>query len=287
MKKQFRIITIIAMAVLVASSFSSCKYKGYKKDRKDDIYYKFYGDVHDTTAMPKTGDLVGFLITLRTEDSTIIPTMPNEMLMDSFYKGDLYSALRLMHVGDSATFILDGKQFYKKFMQTPEYPFGDKPLYADIKLYGQMPKAKYLKLKSEYEVMMKQKQSSESDSISNYVIKNKFTGKPTEDGIYYKMIKKGNGAQPQMMETVQVQYTGKFLNGQVFDSSIQHGQPFSFTLGSHQVIPGWEEAVAMMHVGEKATFVIPSALAYGERGNQVIPPFTPLVFEIELLKIEK
>lgn len=292
-KKNFKLWAIIIGALALVGIIIGIlyatgvlgKYKGFKKDRQTGIYYKFYGDINDTAVMPKTGDLVGILFSLKAGDSLLIPMMPNQMLMDSVYEGDIYAAIRMMHVGDSATFILDGVEFFKNFMNNQEYPFGDDPLYVDVKLYAQMPHDQFVKMQAEYEQMMKSKQAQEESDIKDYVAKNGFSA-PTEEGIYYKTVKKGTGEQPQPMQNVSVHYTGKLLDGTTFDSSLDRGEPFTFTLGANQVIPGWEIAVGKMHVGEKVTVVIPSSLAYGERGNYSIPPFSPLVFDIELLKIE-
>lgn len=276
------VLAIVAIILACMGKFS--KYPGFKKDRATGLYYQFYGDIHDTAAMPKTGDLVGILFSLRAGDSLLIPMMPNEMIMDSLYEGDFYNCIRMMHVGDSATFILNGKEFFQNFMNGQDYPFGDDPLYADIKLYGQLPHDQFVKMQAEYEKAMKEKQGQEEADIQAYVSKNGFSA-PTEEGIYYKTVKKGTGAQPQMMQDVEVHYTGRLLDGTVFDSSVERGETYKFTLGAHQVIPGWEIALSKMHVGEKATVLIPSRLAYGERGNYSIPPFSPLVFDIELINI--
>ena len=111
-----------------------------------------------------------------------------------------------------------------------------------------------------------------------------YNGKPQSPSV--TLTKKGTGEMPQNSQMVKVHYTGKLLDGTVFDSSVERNEPFSFVLGAHQVIPGWEIALSKMHVGEKATVIIPSNLAYGERGNYGIPPFSTLVFDIELLGIE-
>ena len=131
------------------------KYKGYTKDYSKGLYYQFFGDIHDTAAMPKTGDLVGVLFSLRASESILIPMGSNEMLMDSLYDGDIYTALRMMHVGDSASFILDGKKFFKHFMQDTVYQFGNDPLYFDVKLYGRMPAAQFHRL-CDYNTALKQ-----------------------------------------------------------------------------------------------------------------------------------
>lgn len=290
-RKKLWIILAIVLGVLAVAALIYCltggcsKYKGYKKDRTTGIYYQFFGDIHDTAAMPKTGDLVGILFSLRAGDSLLIPMSPNEMLMDSLYEGDIFAAIRMMHVGDSASFILDGPEFFKHFMQDTVYPFGKDPLYFDVKLYGQMPAAQFQQMRAEYEKMMMEKQAEEVESIKKYVADNKIKVEPTPEGIYIVTTKKGTGAQPQPMQTVTVHYTGKLLDGTVFDSSVKRGEPFSFMLGARQVIPGWEVAVSKMHVGEKATVLIPSDFAYGERGNYAIPPFSPLVFDIEVLSV--
>lgn len=86
--------------------------------------------------------------------------------------------------------------------------------------------------------------------------------------------------------TVFVHYTGKLLDGTVFDSSIDKGEPFSFRLGVGQVIKGWDEAIGMMNKGGKATLVIPSDIAYGSRDSGTIPAYSTLVFEVELVDVQ-
>lgn len=107
----------------------------------------------------------------------------------------------------------------------------------------------------------------------------------TASGLQYEVIKQGTGAKPAATDTVKVHYEGKLLDGTVFDSSIQRGEPVSFPL--NRVIPGWTEGVQLMPVGSKYKFVIPAKLAYGEQGAGPIPPNSVLQFEVELLEIVK
>ncbi|HEM8305784.1 MULTISPECIES: peptidylprolyl isomerase [Providencia] len=106
----------------------------------------------------------------------------------------------------------------------------------------------------------------------------------TESGLQFSVISQGDGAIPSRTDRVRVHYTGRLIDGSVFDSSVQRGQPAEFPVSG--VIPGWIEALTLMPVGSKWELYIPHQLAYGERGaGASIPPFSTLVFEVELLEI--
>ncbi len=108
----------------------------------------------------------------------------------------------------------------------------------------------------------------------------------TASGLQYVVEKEGEGAQPTAEDEVTVHYTGKLLNGTVFDSSVNRGEPATFPL--NRVIPGWTEGVQLMKEGGKYTFFIPSDLAYGPQGvPNAIPPHSTLIFEVELIKVNK
>jgi FKBP-type peptidyl-prolyl cis-trans isomerase FkpA len=111
--------------------------------------------------------------------------------------------------------------------------------------------------------------------------------KRTASGLVITTLKEGTGATPKATDTVKVHYRGTLPNGKVFDSSIERGEPATFAL--NEVIKCWTEGVQLMKVGGKAKFVCPSDIAYGERGapNGGIPPGATLIFEVELLGIEK
>ena len=105
-------------------------------------------------------------------------------------------------------------------------------------------------------------------------------------GLQYKIIKPGNGPKPTLENKVKVHYHGTMIDGQVFDSSVERGEPISFPLNG--VIQGWQEGLQQMPLGSKYMLYIPQDLAYGARGaGQIIKPFSALVFEVELLGIEK
>ena len=113
----------------------------------------------------------------------------------------------------------------------------------------------------------------------------------TPSGLKYIDIKVGTGASPRTGQTCVMNYTGWLYNGgqkgAKFDSSLDHGEPFEFKIGMHQVIAGWDEGVATMKVGGKRTLIIPPSLGYGARGaGGVIPPNATLMFDVDLLAIK-
>ena len=109
----------------------------------------------------------------------------------------------------------------------------------------------------------------------------------TDSGLRYKILQKGNGKQATKGATVSVHYKGQLLDGTVFDSSYKRKQPIDFAIGVGQVIPGWDEGIQLLKVGDKARLVIPSDLAYGSSGaGGVIPPNATLIFDVELMDVK-
>lgn len=127
--------------------------------------------------------------------------------------------------------------------------------------------------------------------IREYLLKNNIQAKKTESGLYYVITTKGLGPNAKPGKKVTMNYTGKLLNGKMFDSNTDpakgHVQPFTFTLGVGQVIKGWDEGVQQLNLGSKGTFFIPSGLGYGEHGaGGDIPPNAVLVFDVEVTGID-
>lgn len=109
----------------------------------------------------------------------------------------------------------------------------------------------------------------------------------TASGLLYKIINKGDGTKAEKGKTVSVHYQGMLTDGSVFDSSYKRNSPIDFQLGAGQVIEGWDEGIGLLRVGDKARFVIPSHLAYGDRGaGGVIPPRATLIFDVELMNVK-
>lgn len=160
---------------------------------------------------------------------------------------------------------------------------GVKPVLAQ-KEYAAVMQAFQAKMQAEHQASTAGKAQENVAAQKEFLAKNKNVEGviTTESGLQYIVLKEGEGECPSADHTVKVHYEGKLLDGTVFDSSIQRGEPIEFGVG--QVIKGWTEALQLMNVGSKYKLFIPSELAYGDRGaGNLIAPGAMLTFEVELL----
>lgn len=296
MKKNRMIIALVAASMV---AFYSCsEYPGYKKTDSG-LYYKFY-DENDDAQKPEIGDVltVSMSYKIHKTDSVIFsskdqPDASKLMLVKPVYKGDISEGIAMMGVGDSASFIVNADSFYIKNVGLQKSPETVKPgslMVFEIKLVSIQKKADYEKeqaLKMEkYNAMVEERKTKEPEETAAFLKTNKITAKPTVTGLYYVEVIKGTGAKAEKGKTVKVNYTGKLLDGTIFDSS-EGKAPIEFVLGTGQVIPGWDEGLALMKSGGKAKFIIPSNLAYSARGaGDIILPYTPLYFDVELIEVK-
>jgi len=213
-------------------------------------------------------------------------------LRDPSYPGDLNEALSMMHQGDSATFIIDAGDFFLKTVQVAELPppfkAGDK-IHFGIVLEDIKSREDYLaEQQKQYAEREKQKEEArmkEKAEIDAYIAANNLVVRELAGGVRMVTLTEGTGAKAEPGKTVSVHYTGKFLNGDVFDSSVQRGEPIRFRLGANQVIKGWEVGIPELKTGGKAQLIIPFEMGYGERPAGTIPPFSTLLFEVELMDV--
>jgi FKBP-type peptidyl-prolyl cis-trans isomerase len=144
-----------------------------------------------------------------------------------------------------------------------------------------------MKIQAAFNSMMEKIYSEAIQKEADFLVEN--GKKPgvhiTATGLQYEVIEEGTGARPTAFDTVKVNYEGKLTDGTVFDSSYMWGEPAEFPLD--RVIPGWTEGIQLMSVGSKYRLCIPSELAYGSQGGGPIPPYSALIFEVELLDIIK
>jgi len=204
-------------------------------------------------------------------------------------QGDFMEGLAKMKAGDSAIFRMSLDTFSARTHQ-PSPPWARPGDYIrwEVKMHRIMTQSQM-----DAEEASKSKAQNESDDkiLQAYFKSHNITGvKKTASGLYYTVSKAGSGAHPKAGQDVTVNYTGQKTNGEKFDSNVDpafnHVQPFHFKLGARQVIRGWDEAVALMNPGMKATFYIPSSLAYGANGQGKIGPNEILIFDIELVSFK-
>ena len=211
--------------------------------------------------------------------------------------GGLEEALGLLLPGDSAVFRFPADTVFAKTFQQPVPPFirkGGNTLLVlasarELLTMAEMT-ARQEKLKTQYSEQAQRKAVAQTlkdiNQIQAYLTKNKLVAKKTPGGTYYRITRPGKGLPPKKGQTVRVLYRGTVLaTGKEFDSSARHGnEPIAFPLGQGQVIPGWDQGIAMLTKGSKAVLLIPSPLAYGPRGAGAdIPPNAVLRFEVELV----
>lgn len=293
--------TLFTIAAVVTASlmFNSCsEHSGYSKSDTG-LFYKFH-EQNDDGQKPELGDVLTVIMTYKAEDADtlIFDSKENEtpamlMLVKPVYNGDISEGLAMMAVNDSASFIISADSFFLKNVGLKELPSKIKAgtnLVFEIRLTAIKKKAdfeKEQKLKREKVLaMIEERKAKEPEDIKKYVKDNNIVTKPTLTGLYYIETKRGTGAKVEKGKSVTVAYTGKLLDGTVFDSS-EGKTPIEFVVGENKVIPGWEEGMLLMRVGGKAKMIIPSSLAYGANGaGDAILPYTPLMFEVEVVSMK-
>ena len=290
----------------VALWFSSCshsKYSDYEKTASG-LQYKFHIKGKDTIH-PKYGEIVKVKLAKKLGDSVLESTNLvthdgiDQLLREPTFKGGIEEGIRLMTIGDSATFLLSTDSINKYFPQKDSarrlkkndfLAFGIKLM--QIKTMAQVQKED----NERRQVYIHERKEKGAQELSHYIQDNHIETKPTETGLYLIEKEKGKGASPKDGDSIIVQFSGSFLDGTVFGSSVQANRPVGFVLGEkgpRSVLKGWEEGVRKMKKGGVAELIMPSSLAFdsigqiNERsGKYQIPPYCPLKFEIQIIDIK-
>jgi FKBP-type peptidyl-prolyl cis-trans isomerase len=287
-KRAFMLPLVTAAALLI---WSGCKNGsgGYKKTASK-LEYKIIDDEPGTPA--KAGDFLQIQIITRVHDTSIFDThkmggpLWKQLVKPNGQHYDLMEGFALLSKGDSAEFVIPADSVMNPFNRPSFVKKGDM-----IHIY-----VKVLDVKDslQYESSLAQEKAAQQQKdeklITAYLDSTHQTGVRTDDGVYVVTKEKGSGAQPQDGQEVTIMYTGKTLDGKVFDSNedsaFHHTQPLPFVLGQHRMIPGMEAGVKEMRKGGMATLIIPSAEAYGHQGRMpAIKPDAVLIFDVKLVDI--
>lgn len=287
-------IVPVALVGATVLGFTACKPGNEFKTTKDGLEYKIVNDVAGDHK-PQLGDIIEMHVKTKIGDSSLFDSykMNNGQpvqfpLMAGGFKGDLPDGLMMLTPGDSAVFRVSLDSVRKKGAQLPPWIKPTDKMEYQVKLVS-------VKTQEEMKKEMEAKSAGQKDAddkiLQDFFTKNNIHPTKTASGLYYVMANPGSGESAKAGQTVTVNYTGKLLDGTPFDSNVdpqfQHVEPFSFALGGGQVIPGWDEGVALMKKGGKATFYIPSTLAYGPEGRAPkIPANAILIFDVEVTGIK-
>lgn len=303
MKKKFFFMAISAM--LLASTMIACNeksaYSGYEKT-KSGLYYRFY--TQNEGELPQLHDVMETTVSCVVNDTIpIIPPTDNPFqCIEPLFPGDIFEGMAMMHKGDSASFIVNIDSTFRTFFGHPSLPeqFSSTDVMRfEVKMKDFCSEKEFMsrtaaKIKEQNNQGIEQMKANHPEEtlkaakeLADFMKKNKIVAEPTESGLCYVMTQEGNGEKPEVGQLVKVHYTGKLLNGEVFDSSVDREEPFQFPLGMGRVIPAWDEGIALMSKGEKGVLYIPYYLAYGDRqAGEKIMPFSNLMFEVELIDFE-
>lgn len=264
---------------------------------------------HNTGDKIKINDVITFqVIQMTDKDSVLFSTYMSGRPAQAQVEptGDLMDIFPLLTVKDSVLVRVPTDTIFKtqEDKRPPFLPKGSNLVFA-LKIEKVQPLAEAIaerdKAIAEGKALLEKYQAEEGVNTDKYIAANKLVLNTTPSGLKYKITHPSIKRKPLAGDTVFVNYTGRTLDGKVFDSSIEADakvggleqpgrtyEPISFILGTGQVIPGWDEGLLLVNEGAKATFVIPSKLAYAERGSgDAIKPFSTLVFNVELVKVSR
>lgn len=306
MRKFFTIMTAALATIALATSCSGgSDIKGFKKT-ENGLHYKF---IKENTEEQKVqiGDILVCEIVMRIDSTETYSNMGNPdrtfQVLESQFKGDLSEGLQMLHKGDHAIFAIEMDSLSQYFSpnQMPKgyIPNQGMKMYYEIILHDIVTKEEQAQEQANYMAEMEERKNKEPEMIAQYISDNNITTKPNANGVYVIVDKKGNGTKVAPGKKVKMNYTGRLLDGTVFDTSVETVaqesgvfnpnrpyEPLSYTVGQMSLIKGWEDGVMGQPSGSKLTLIIPSSMGYGPQGaGNTIPPYSPLIFNIEIVEV--
>lgn len=288
---KFNLKAVFAIFLLSLFSCESLKSdNGGMKTTENGLQYQIFLDEEGETA--QIGQYMTFEMELVGKDTILSSTYQSGQpiltpVQEASFNGGIEEGLTLLSEGDSAVFKVAMDSLFKDRMnQIPPELMGLTHLTYRIKVLKIQSEED---LKAEQEAKAEEQKMADDRKIQEYLSENSINASRTESGIYYVITEEGNGENPSLQNQVTVHYTGKLLNGKVFDSSKPgvgprpvSGDPATFPLSG--VVKGWQEGIPLLEKGGSGTLYIPSHLGYGQQGAGAdIPPNSILVFDVELI----
>jgi FKBP-type peptidyl-prolyl cis-trans isomerase FkpA len=277
----------LAIFVMAALAFAGCK-SGLKQG-PGGMLYSIHTDKSGQNI--KEGDFISFNLILKTEGDSVLGSTYElgrpirQLVQKEQHKGDLTTGMLMLSEGDSATIKLNIDSMFKKGMPKPPGIKGKYMVY-EVKIDKVIPKGTLTdplfqaKISEYFKKEADELKKAEPAQIKKYVADKNLKTTTTATGLQYVITKPGSGDNLKNGDTAVVNYTGKLLNGKLFDSSIKEEfvkakaqfdprrrfEPMRLPVGAGGVIKGWDEGLLLLNKGSKATFVIPSSLGWGEQG---------------------
>ncbi|MCF8365234.1 MAG: FKBP-type peptidyl-prolyl cis-trans isomerase [Bacteroidales bacterium] len=251
------------------------------------LKYKFYIE-NSTNQKVQLYDVVEIYMNYRSKDSVLYSGGSSKIPFQivPVYPGDLMEGILMMHLNDSATFVLNTRDFFFKMMQyneIPEHAAKSDLLFFDVKIVSISPETPSIKARRlEHE----KRKDTEADRIAQYLKNNNIDIEPTKSGLLIISLIEGTGKLAKKGDDVKVHFSSYFLDGTSYISSYEKNYPVTFTVGEGTVIAGMDEALETMREGDKVKLIVPSSLAYGMVQRDNIKPYTPMIFEIELIEVK-
>lgn len=252
---------------------------------------------------PQKDSIIVLYMSIVTENDKVLletnPMQPMALAYDpEMEAGHVQEVLNNLEEGDSVYFETTAENLFTETYKQPLPPdmTAETKILVKMKFAEQMSREAYqafsMKIQEEQQknelAVMDEKLIADGDSIDAYLAEKNIEAQTSESGLRYVITAEGSGQSPEPGDMVAVHYTGTLLTGEVFDSSVERGEPIEFPIGQGNVIPGWDEGISYLKKGGKATFYIPSPLAYGARARSAqIAPYTILLFDVELVDVKK
>ncbi|MBK9637661.1 MAG: FKBP-type peptidyl-prolyl cis-trans isomerase [Bacteroidetes bacterium] len=279
------VMCIVAMGVGLFS-ISSCNKDGFSITPSG-LRYEFIEQKEGRK--PALGDMMRMHLIYKDKDGKEIYNS-NELgesfvleLTKPTFLGGLEEGFAMMSEGDSAIFLVNADSVFDKTFKQPLPANIDAHdlLRFEIRLKKVLTASEY---RNESKHNTEYNQVEELRQIELYLGDNSISVPPVKPGVYFIVFKEGKGAKPKPGDQVEIKYTGSFLNGEMFDASGNNGQNLIYRLGDGTHLTAWEEAISTMKPGSVARLILTSSNAYGTAGLDPIPPNTPVLFDIELVR---
>jgi len=282
--------TTISLALLLAVVSCTKKDKDGFTKTESGLWYKFINSSNG--AKPEAGDIMQMeIIYLTASDSVLFDSKSKSdaftvVKVEPTFVGGVEEGFAMMSAGDSAHFKASADSIFEKTFHTtlPSYMKPGSLITFRVKLQNITSKSVHDSIKQAQDL---EKRKAEFQQIELFLKQNNMDVMPTENGAYMVTSKQGTGDFPAKGDTVMVTYTGRMLNGTVFDQSVDKKKPFRFVLGTNMVIQGWEECMPFLNKGAVAKLLIPSDLGYGADDYGTLPGYSTLFFDVEIMDIKR